>query len=282
MTPPPFDPADPSQERRSSVQAAPMEPAGRLSGRVLVVDDNAVNRQVASAMLRRMGCEVTLAESGPEALSLLEAQVFDAVLMDCFMPEMDGYEVTRRLRAARLGPERLPIVAVTAATSPADRDAALAAGMNAHLGKPFRERQLYETLAPLLGQHTPAATPAPTDRETPPALQHPDAWRVEEVLSLMGGHRDAIIAALIESVTRQAAELRRLSTNPSGARLILHDLKGAAGMLGIERLASAAAESLERLASTPPDDADWPARVESICGEIDTAVRRLSGLRSAE
>ena len=113
--------------------------------RVLVVDDNAVNRMVARAMLTSLGLEVTLASSGADALEAAAETAFDVVLMDCQMPDMDGYETTRRL-TGQLGADCPPIIALTASVSPEDRARALASGMVDYLGKPLP----IETLVGLL------------------------------------------------------------------------------------------------------------------------------------
>jgi CheY-like chemotaxis protein len=108
----------------------------RLAGlHVLVAEDNPVNLQVAVAMLEGMGARVTTALDGAQAVALCRNGHFDALLLDCQMPGMDGYEAARRIRAE--GARHLPIVAVTANAMPTDRDRCLAAGMNDHLPKPL-------------------------------------------------------------------------------------------------------------------------------------------------
>jgi two-component system, sensor histidine kinase and response regulator len=105
---------------------------------VLVAEDNEINRRVLVGMLRRCGAVATFAVDGREALALVQQRPFAAVLMDCQMPEMDGYEATRRIRALGGTFATLPIVALTANVLPADRDACLAAGMNDFLAKPVK------------------------------------------------------------------------------------------------------------------------------------------------
>ncbi|MFO1076482.1 MAG: ATP-binding protein [Planctomycetota bacterium] len=112
---------------------------------VLVVDDNAANLVLAGKMLKHLGCAVTNAPGGLEALDLVAAQAFDLVLMDCSMPVIDGFETSRRIRARGL--VELPIVAMTAFAMPADRARCLASGMNDYLAKPVRIRDLVGVLA---------------------------------------------------------------------------------------------------------------------------------------
>lgn len=140
----------------TTAQATPAgaEPAAtaapRLSGRILLVEDNPVNALVAEANLARLGLSVTRAEDGAQALSLLQhlERPFDLVLMDLQMPELDGMEATRRLRCwendQRLEP--IPVVALTANALSTDRARCLSAGMDDHLPKPFRVEELLAVL----------------------------------------------------------------------------------------------------------------------------------------
>ena len=118
--------------------------------RVLVVDDHVVNRRAIELVLEPLGVDATLAESAEQALDLLSAEVFDAVLMDLYMPGMDGREATRILRAGD-GPNRdVPVIAVTASATAKDWEACAAAGMNAHVAKPIDPVELFGALAQVL------------------------------------------------------------------------------------------------------------------------------------
>lgn len=132
------DPAAPSAD-----DAVP-----RLRGRVLVVDDNEVNALVAQAMLARLGVQTDCVGDGDVALERLHSNRFDAVLMDCRMPRLDGWQATRRWRVQEQG-RRLPIIGVTANVSDEDRLACFDAGMDAFLGKPYR----LDDLAAVLRKH---------------------------------------------------------------------------------------------------------------------------------
>jgi len=118
---------------------------GLQSGRVLIVEDNPVNQLVAQRLVEKAGYAVTVVDSGLEALHLLSQRPFDAILMDCQMPEMDGYQTTaeiRRLESVR----RTPIIAMTAHAMSGDRERCLAAGMDDYITKPVRESELHELL----------------------------------------------------------------------------------------------------------------------------------------
>lgn len=121
---------------------------GPSHARVLLVEDNLVNQQVALFSLRRLGTEVTVAANGRLALEALASAQFDLVLMDCQMPEMDGFEATRRIRQMNLrrGEGRLPVIAMTANALDGDRERCLQAGMDDYLSKPFKQEQLREII----------------------------------------------------------------------------------------------------------------------------------------
>ncbi|MBI6954587.1 response regulator [Pseudomonas sp. CCOS 191] len=114
-------------------------------GRILLVEDNPVNQSVIEAMLRSLGFEVSLAMDGAQAIDLVDQQRFAAVLMDCRLPQVDGYEATRRIRLLPHG-EGLPIIALTASALQGDRERCLAAGMNDYLSKPFKRTDLQRIL----------------------------------------------------------------------------------------------------------------------------------------
>ncbi len=137
---------------------------------VLVVDDNVINREVAQAMLERVGCKVSVAEDGNAALDQANRRRFDAILMDCQMPGMDGYAATaaiRRVEADR-GTKPTPIVALTANVLARDRNRCIEAGMNHFLSKPFTQDQMVAVLRPIAQESGKLVLPAVT--ETPRAV----------------------------------------------------------------------------------------------------------------
>lgn len=156
--------------------AAAAPPAARasftLAAHVLVVEDNPVNQQVVSAMLDSLGVTHALASNGRAAIEQLAREHFDLVLMDCQMPEMDGFEATATIRARQRADKldrHLPVVALTANAVEGDRERCLAAGMDDYLSKPFTR----EHLADVLRLWLPRIVPAPTSIAADPSMLSP-------------------------------------------------------------------------------------------------------------
>lgn len=135
------------QELAHLEEVDPAETDSLAGVRVLLVEDNKVNQQVASGLLRKRGLEVTLAHNGRDALDRLHAnpQAFDVILMDMEMPVLDGYQASREIRAGQVRPD-IPIIALTAQALRGDRVRCLKAGMNGYLSKPIKPAKLYQAL----------------------------------------------------------------------------------------------------------------------------------------
>jgi signal transduction histidine kinase/HPt (histidine-containing phosphotransfer) domain-containing protein/ActR/RegA family two-component response regulator len=225
--------------------------ARMLAGRhILLVEDNLLNQEVAMHFLRQGGMTVTLAEHGAAALAALAQESFDAVLMDCQMPVMDGYEATRRIRAdGRYA--RLPIIAMTANALVGDRERSLEAGMNDHLTKPLKATVLYHALTQWLSDNPAAAVlaapatasiPLPaiatmpvTDADTLPRLD------TAQAISNLGGDGELyaqVVKIFLDDVVVQIASLDTALAAGDfvTARRAAHSIKGTAASLGAERL----------------------------------------------
>jgi CheY-like chemotaxis protein len=122
---------------------------GYCKMRILVAEDNPVNQKVAQAMLKKMGLRTDVVANGQEAINALQVIPYDLVLMDCQMPEMDGFEATRVIReeGSKALNRCIPIIAMTAATMQGDREKCIQAGMNDFIAKPVQKRELSEMLA---------------------------------------------------------------------------------------------------------------------------------------
>ncbi len=143
----PLDIAQPADEPEQKPEAASQ--ALISGGRILLVEDNPVNQMVANKMLEKIGLQAQTANNGREALQRLESERFDLVLMDCQMPELDGFDATRQIRLKNIqaiGDKPLPVIAMTANVMEGDKQRCLDAGMNDYLGKPVRLDELRDVL----------------------------------------------------------------------------------------------------------------------------------------
>ena len=203
--------------------------------RVLVVEDNSVNREVAAAQLQKLGYEAVVAAGGVEALDALQREPIDLVLIDCEMPEMDGFETTRRIRMSSR-PD-LPVVALTANAMPADREQCLRGGMNDYLAKPLELQVLAEMLAKWLPQ-------------AGPKLSEPSVFDDQALVRRLMGDRQLagrVLKSFLGDVPSQLDNLRRrlADADSAGARSQAHMLKGAAATAGADAL-RAIAQEMER------------------------------------
>jgi PAS domain S-box-containing protein len=233
---------------RSSLPASSADRAvtARFAANILLVEDHPVNVLVASAMLTRVGCKVTVATGGREALDALQAGPFDLVLMDCQMPGMDGYECTRIIRereAANGGHQR--IVAVTAHALAGDRDVCLAAGMDDYMPKPFSPLQMRTMLAANLGRFDPGANAAHSIGEHDAGQEDPVHCAVTfgELVQMEREGNPGLVERLRGHFEEQAtAAALALDAATSGVGMAaaadaMHGFRSTAGHLGGRRLA---------------------------------------------
>ncbi len=205
--------------------AEPVDSAGAVATplRILLAEDGVVNQQVAVGLLGLRGHRVTVANNGREALAELERQTFDVVLMDVQMPEMDGLEATRAIRAREKEcGGRMPIIAMTANAMKGDREECLTAGMDSYISKPIQAESLYAAVESL-------ALPSTRSEETPDA-QILD-W--EMALQRVGGSEELLrqLASLfLKECGKSMAEVRQAITTVDAARLrrAAHTLRGSA------------------------------------------------------
>ncbi len=265
--------ADARMGRRTPLTAVAVPAMQRLQGlRLLLVDDNPANQQVASELLSNDGAHVVVASSGPMAIAAVTdgSPLPDLILMDIQMPEMDGYQATSAIQAW-LGAAAPPIVAMTANAMAADRQAALAAGMVDHVGKPFDLAQLISVILSHTRPHSVAlaslmlAAPGGAGVATPAVITAdlagvpPAGLRYEAAIKRLGGMQSVYLATLRGYCSEgpRLADLLRAAQNAgdmAAATPALHTLKGLAGTVGAERL-QALAQTAELLlhedASTP-------------------------------
>ena len=210
---------------------------------VLVVEDNAINQEIASTVLRQAGANVSLAEHGAQALERLEAgDGIDLILMDCQMPVMDGFEASRRIRGLDAYRDT-PIVAMTANAMDGDRERCLNAGMDDYMAKPIESETLLETVGRHLGR---VLASSPTHGVVPTDLPDLPGFALGDALRRLDGNRGVLLSLLKRFRTDHCdatAAIRHAldADNPAGAKLHAHSLKGAASSLGAYPLAAQAA-----------------------------------------
>ncbi len=239
--------------------------------RVLLVEDNAVNRRVAEAFLRRLDCRVTIATDGREALAALDEGSFDCVLMDCQMPVMDGYEATRLVRAreAERGLARTRIVAVTAHALEGDRQQCLDAGMDDYLTKPLDGRAL--ALALRGRARAPAARALARPYESAAVLDEAQLTLLASIGEDVGDLFAELSAGARARQSELVAALR--ASDLAAARKLAHTGKGAARSAGASRLGALYADLQ---AACDEGRADVARNLsERVLDEVDAAERAI-------
>jgi PAS domain S-box-containing protein len=253
--------------------------------RLLVVEDNEVNRQVAQELLEQAGITLVMVENGQLACERLDKETFDGVLMDLQMPVMDGITATREIRKqARF--KDLPIIAMTANAMVGDQENCLAAGMNDHIAKPIDPDSLFETLARWIRPAKPGSARAldeasrPLDSVPLPVIP---GLNVAESVRRVGDNVACYYGVLEKFRTQQANTVAAIRAAmaaadwPTAERLV-HTLKGLAGTLGAPALQTLAAD-LEQYLDGQPDMARATALLqelepllEALLRSIDTAL----------
>ena len=250
--------------------------------RILLVEDNVFNQELAVDLLRRAGVAVSVAGDGQQALDVLAHERFDAVLMDCQMPVMDGYAATRALRL-RPPLQALPVIAMTANAMVGDREAVLAAGMNDHIAKPIVVEEMFATLVrwvkPIRSLTAGAERPG---SDTVHTLNSIDT---RCGLANVGGD-SALYRRLLrlfrEGETDFVQRFRAACAagDTTTAMRAAHDLKSEAGTLGMHSLEEAAA-ALERACSERARDAIVDDMVHEVSRKLSEAIDEIRGLDGA-
>jgi PAS domain S-box-containing protein len=281
--------------------------------RILLVEDNMLNQEVALRWLELTGARIQVAHNGREALDLFHArnEPFDLILMDLQMPVMDGFEATRRIRADEARGQRsedgeripeslnssiresqhskIPIIALSAAVMEADRSKAREAGVDGHLAKPIDSRELFDVLGRFLvrrGVVVQEMARRDADGTQLDAIRL-DGFDLERGLSVLAGNASFYLKMLHEFKRQVDAEFMALpelldkvdwhgrpdDPHCQDAKRMTHTLKGLAGTLGATRLAEAARAAEMALASDEPDAEE---RRRELIQEADLALRQAS------
>ncbi|MCL4556657.1 MAG: response regulator, partial [Gammaproteobacteria bacterium] len=221
-----------------------------LNGNILLVEDNAINQEVALSQLKRLGLTAHVAHNGAQAVEMVKTQHYQLILMDIQMPVMDGYQAAEQIRRFN---KHTPIIALTAAAMIEDREKALAAGMNDHLPKPINREQLRETLIKWLGQNIEAQQPQPTQSTHSLTTQEITMLDASLGLQQLNGNQTLyhkLLRLFLDQLTQEFSALpvllQAIAEGKDEARTatqqLNHALKGVAGNLAISALANLSAE----------------------------------------
>jgi two-component system sensor histidine kinase/response regulator len=269
--------------------------ADRLRGmRILLTEDNEINQQIAVELLEGVGATVEVANDGLEAVRKLLDQPappnFDLVLMDLQMPEMDGYQATRKIRSdPRFA--SFPIIAMTAHATIEERQKCLDAGMNGHVSKPIDPSSLFDTLERFVSpamkdRAAPQQEPATAAVAEADALPEVPGLNTAEGLMRVAGNQKLYRKLLRQFSTTEADAAQRIAAALAGndrvlAERLAHNLKGVAGNLGAPAVQNAAASLEKAIASSAPEAEIEVWRV-SLAESLAPLIHRLKAALALE
>jgi CheY-like chemotaxis protein len=236
----------------------------------LLAEDNAVNQKLATRLLEKRGHDVEAVSCGAEAVAAVRDRRYDAILMDVEMPEMDGFEATRRIRdwESPFG-RRTPIIAMTAHAMKGDRERCLAAGMDDYVSKPLRPAELFRTVEALTGAPAETAPPSPTPEPTAESVIDRkkllesfgnDEELLREVIEVFMGEYPGLLAGVDQAVVSHDREQLRQA---------VHKLKGAIAPFSRQGAYPIGCQ-IEKTAAT----AEWE-ELERLLGEFKSQLARL-------
>ena len=256
-----------------------------INANVLVAEDNTANQQVAIGMLERLGCSVIVAGNGIEAINRLERNRFDVIFMDCNMPEMDGYEATRKIRAAEGVGAGIPIIAMTANVQEGDRQKCLQAGMDDYLSKPLkldRIRAKLEKWAPESSlredEQTVDGIPV-AEAQAPQYNAGPiDEERIEELRESVATAFDQMVEAYVEDLPGLATSLEEAVNTKDAPQVqhYAHSIKGSSKNFGAVELADVAKEIEDMGRNDQLQDAH--THLIALFEEVDRVIEYLNKL----
>lgn len=248
----------------SGTEAGKKNPfAGR---HVLLAEDNAVNQRVATAMLQKLGCQVTIVTNGREAVAAWQQGSYDLIFMDCQMPELDGFTATAEIRRREGDVRHTPIVAMTANALEGDRERCLAAGMDDYLTKPITRARLEAILARWLAPSARLEENVELGSDRLPLI---DAKQLDHAT---GGDRalaQEILVIFAEGLPELSRRIAEAASRGDAAALVAaaHELKGSAANVGACRLSSLAAE-IETAARQGQTSTQALAGLDTACDEF--------------
>ena len=246
--------------------------------KVLIVEDNEINQEVAVGIFDLFGCRTHVCSSGKEALSLLKKETFDAVFLDCQMPVMDGFEVVKRIRKMKSPDKNIPVIAMTAHSMPGDREKCLNAGMNYYLAKPVNPDYVAGILEKLSNKDENTEE-LQNDEEKPlDDIKIFDRDRINRIFATKPDKLKKVIAACRANVEKQlqVADKAVAKQDFSKAAASFHTVKGSVANLGGESVANKAKE-LE-LAARKQEKQKIKSLLESFATDFEVFLEKLSKL----
>ena len=261
------------QTGSTSTQVSEHQPLGNF--RVLLVEDNEVNRELAEELLLNLGLQVECAADGAIAVDRVRTQDFDLVLMDCQMPVMDGYAASQAIRE-QLGKHALPIIAMTANALAGDRERCLAAGMNDHIAKPIDVAALRKTLKYWLqgkNSHENPTDPASSSAgdavlDAPAALARLEDNQVQyaRLLSRFAENQAEAVIRLEQAIAEN---------DLAQAQRLIHTLRGLAATIGANQLSKTAAELEDLIKQAVEQPENFGPELDSHCRKVDAALQEV-------
>ncbi|MBF0195059.1 MAG: CHASE domain-containing protein [Magnetococcales bacterium] len=267
--------------------------ADKIGGaKVLLVEDNVINRQVAREILEGIKLNVEIAINGSEAIEMVLQENYDAILMDIQMPQMDGYTATRTIRSFDQFKD-LPIIGLTAHAMKGDREHCLKAGMNDHVAKPINKKQLFSILLKWIPQQTqkeeltisPVKKTEEDINELPESLPGID---IQSALERLNGNTNLLHSLLLEFADTfiDSGKEIRLKLNSKNkkdiktAKNLTHAVKGMAGNLSAQSLFEAAKELEKRIFDD--SNSKWPNLLDRFDKEMQQVLNSIATIKGVE
>jgi two-component system, sensor histidine kinase and response regulator len=264
-----------------------LEHARQASGRVLLVEDDASNRLFAGHLLKHDGWQVEFAENGREAVAQAATSSYDVILMDCQMPELDGYHATDEIRRNEAGERHTPIIALTAHASERDRVRCLEAGMDDYIAKPFTPAALDEALQRALRSvsreggraGSPPARPGSARNRLAPVL---DSSRLDLIYRTDAVAAENLADTFISSARQRITELGLAETarDTTTVKSLTHALKGSAATIGAMRMSDACERLGKTATSGAIDVSKQQMELETAFALTEAALQKLCGKTS--
>ena len=269
------------EDQPPQIDSAPVEPMPVRPARVLLVEDNSVNQLVALGQLRKLGYECIVAAGGAEALTALPDGDFDVVLMDCSMPDIDGYETTRRMRRLDSPAASVPIIAITAHALPGEREKCLAAGMNDYLAKPVSTEQLGAMIKLWTSKDPQTTGEGPDVVMAEDELFVLDRERVSSFMTIgktQEGFLEGLVRTFKQDVPARLEALRAAAASGDEDDLAraAHALKSSCGSVGARRMYAVAATLEQKVRAGRLEGVT--ASIEQLAAEFPRVLEAYTGI----